>query len=395
MRAAAAAWRRQALKAIMPHSPLARLLIVDDEESQMRALSNTLREQGYQTTGFKSGTAALEALRHNSFDLLLTDLMMPDLNGIALLEQALKLDPNLVSIVMTGQGTIDTAVQAMKTGALDYILKPFKLSAILPVLSRALTIRHLRLDKAMLERHVRERTAELEETNRDLEAFAHSVSHDLRAPLRHVEAYVKVVLADFSSQMPLEAQNFLKQSLASAKRMGQLIEDLLRLSRFGQQTINKTQVKVYPMVQEAWQELNKDHHGAPILQTVGELPDCTGDQALLKQVFINLLSNAIKFSGPREKPQVEVGSYREPGETVYWVRDNGVGFDMQYAAKLFGAFERLHTTAEFEGTGVGLSLVQRIIQRHGGRVWAKGEVDKGATFFISLPSKPASPEADR
>jgi len=369
----------------MPELPSGRLLIVDDEEAQVKALCDTLRQQGYVTSGFSSAALALSALRNKSFDLLLTDLMMPETDGIGLLNQALKIDPNIVGIVMTGQGTIDTAVQAMKAGALDYIRKPFKLSVILPVLTRALAVRQLRLDKAALEHRVRERTAELEAANHELEAFAHSVSHDLRAPLRHLEAYMNIVLADFSAQIPAEAQNLLNQSLASARRMGHLIEDLLRLSRLGQQPVGKARVSVTPLVKEVLAELRKDQQDRLIDITVGELGECDADEALLKQVFINLLSNALKFTRPKSGARIEVFSTPDAHETIYTIRDNGVGFDMQYAEKLFGVFERLHPSDQFEGTGVGLSLVQRIVQRHGGRVWADAEPDKGATFSFSIP----------
>jgi hypothetical protein len=366
-------------------SELARLLIVDDEEAQMRALCDTLREQGYEISGFGSPAQALNALRSNSFDLLLTDLMMPDINGITLLDMALKVDPNLVGIVMTGQGTIDSAVQAMKAGALDYILKPFRLSAILPVLSRALAVRRLRLEKAALEQRLRDRTTELEAANHELEAFAHSVSHDLRAPLRHVEAFIKIVLTDFPNQIPAEATDFLNESMSSAGRMGRLIEDLLRLSRFGQQPLARIRLNMKGLVAEVLQELLKDKGSRLIEAKVGELAECTGDFGLLRQVLVNLLSNALKFTRPREKAVIEIACSREPGQIVYWVRDNGVGFDMQYSQKLFGTFERLHSSSEFEGTGVGLSLVQRIVQRHSGRVWAESALNDGATFYFSLP----------
>lgn len=369
----------------MPELPPTRLLIVDDEEAQMKALCNILREQGYVTSGFNSAAQALSALRSKSFDLLLTDLMMPETDGIGLLNMALKIDPNIVGIVMTGQATIDSAVQAMKAGALDYIRKPFKLSVILPVLSRALAVRQLRLDKAALELRVRERTAELEAANHELEAFAHSVSHDLRAPLRHLEAYLNIVLADFSAQIPPDAQNMLNQSLVSAKRMGHLIEDLLRLSRLGQQPLGKERVHLTALVKEVLEELRKDQTERKVEIIVGELGDCDADPALLKQVFINLLSNALKFTRPKARALIEVFSTREESQIIYTIRDNGVGFDMKYAEKLFGVFERLHSCDEFEGTGVGLSLVQRIVQRHGGRVWADAEPDKGATFSFSIP----------
>ena len=369
----------------MPESARARLLILDDEENQMMALCNTLREQGYAVSGFTAAPDALQALRGQPFDLLLTDLMMPDMNGIDVLDKALKIDSRLVGILMTGQGTIETAVEAMKAGALDYILKPFKLSIILPVISRALAVRQLRLDNAALELRLQEHTAELEAANLELEAYAHSVSHDLRAPLRHIQAYTKMVLEDYGARLPEEAKGFLNTAVASAKRMGQLTEDLLRLSQLGRRRLVKAPVNVAALLQDVLAELRK---GQDWLQTeiqVGELPDCVGDASLLRQVFINLLSNALKFTRQSPKAIIEVKGQRKEGQTVYFVRDNGVGFDMQHAEKLFGAFQRLHSADEFEGSGVGLSLVHRVVLRHGGRVWAEGEVDKGATFSFSLP----------
>lgn len=369
----------------MPEPPRARLLILDDEQNQMQALCNTLREQGYAVSGFTAAADALSALREQGFDLLLTDLMMPEMNGIDVWEKALKIDSRLVGILMTGQGTIETAVEAMKAGALDYILKPFKLSIILPVISRALAVRQLRLDNAALELRLQEHTAELEAANLELEAYAHSVSHDLRAPLRHIQAYTNMVLEDYGAQLPKEAIGFLNTVVNSARRMGQLTEDLLRLSQLGRKRIAKAPVKVAALVQEVLAELRKDQGQRQIEIQVGELPDCLGDVSLLRQVFVNLLSNAFKFTRQRPKALIKIHGQRKEGQAVYSVCDNGVGFDMQHAQKLFGAFQRMHSADEFEGSGVGLSLVHRVLLRHGGRVWAEAETNKGATFSFSLP----------
>lgn len=367
----------------MPETKLVRILIVDDEAPQMKALCDTLRDHNYETTGFSSAHRALEALKEKSFDLLLSDLMMPEMDGITLLQSALKIDPNLVGIIMTGQGTIATAVEAMKTGALDYILKPFKLSVILPVLARALAIQQLRRENAELTRSLRERTAELEAANHELEAFSYSVSHDLRAPLRHIDGFSGMLLSQYASEMPEDAQRMLKTVASSAQRMSQLIEDLLRLSRLNQQTLSRRTVSVSELVNEVLETLRKDQGDRQIEVRVGELPDCVGDWSLLKQVFVNLLSNAFKYTRRKEKAVIEVGCRCDGDETVYFIRDNGAGFDMEYAQKLFGVFQRMHGE-EFEGTGVGLSIVQRIVQRHGGRIWAEAEVDKGANFFFTL-----------
>ena len=365
-------------------APATRILIVDDEAAQMKALCDTLRDQGYETAGFRSGQAALAALRETKFDLLLTDLMMPEMDGIALVRAARESDPDLVSVMMTGAGTIATAVETMKAGALDYILKPFELSVILPVLSRALTIRRLRMENVALERQLRERTVELEAANQELEAFSYSVSHDLRAPLRAVDGFSQILLKESESRLSEREQQLLLKISSSAAQMGELIEGLLTLSRLGRQPLSKRPLNLTPLVRQVLNELGKEREGRQLEIRVSELPECLGDPALLKPIFVNLISNAIKFTRAKERAIVEIGWREQNGEGVFFVRDNGAGFDMRYAHKLFGAFQRLHNRDEFEGTGIGLSIVQRVIRRHGGRIWAEAEVAKGATFYFTL-----------
>jgi two-component system sensor histidine kinase/response regulator len=371
---------------VMPCTQSPRILIVDDESAQMKALCDTLIDYGYQAVGFTSGMTALAALQETRFDLLFTDLMMPEMSGIALLQAALVKDPSLVCILMTGEGSIATAVEAMKGGALDYILKPFKLSVILPVLSRSLEVRRLRMENLELEQRVRERTTELEAMNKDLDAFSFSVSHELRAPLRAIDGFSKMLLEEYSPQMPTEAQRLLGLVVANTRRMTQLIEDLLDFSRLGRQPLSKRPVNVSAIVHEVLDELRQEQVGRHVEMRLGDLSDAVGDPSLLKQVFVNLLSNAFKFTQRKERALVEVGCTEQKEEKIYFVRDNGVGFDMRYAKRLFGVFQRFHSTEQFKGTGVGLSVVQRIIQRHGGRIWAQAEVDTGATFYFSLPT---------
>jgi hypothetical protein len=367
----------------MTAAPPVRLLIVDDEAAQMKALCDTLTEHGYAPSGFTSPTKALAAVHAGSFELLLTDLMMPEMDGITLLRSALKVDPNLVGVLMTGHGSVNTAVDSMKVGALDYILKPFRLSAILPVISRALAVRRLRLENAVLEQRVRDRTEELETANSELEAFSYSVSHDLRAPLRHIEGFSNLLVSEYKDSVKGEALQLVNRINASSRRMGQLIDDLLQFSRLSKTPLAKQTVKISALVNEIVAELQNDHPGRKVTVKVGELPDAEGDPSLLKQVFVNLLSNAFKFTRGLDAV-IEVGYEDRAGEKTYYIRDNGVGFDMQYATRLFSVFQRLHSAEKFEGTGVGLSIVQRIVQRHGGRIWAEAEVNKGATFYFTL-----------
>ncbi len=369
-----------------------RILIVDDEVRQMTALCDTLRDYGYEVVGFSSSAAALTALKDTKFDLLLTDLMMPEMDGIGLLRAAHDVDPNLVGIMMTGHGTIDTAVEAMKAGALDYILKPFKLSAVIPVMSRAMTVRRLRLENIALEQKVREHSAALEATNsalgsanKELEAFSYSVSHDLRTPLRHIDGFSQLLRKGYAEQLPPAAQDLLQNIIDGAQRLGVLIEDLLNFSRLSRQPLVKRKVDISQLVQQVLAELQGDLKGRQVAFRVGPMAECLGDVSLLKQVFVNLLSNALKFTRQREEAVIEISCDSQCSEFLFSVRDNGAGFDMQYAGKLFGVFQRLHRADQFEGTGVGLSIVQRIIHRHGGRIWAEAEVDKGATFHFTLP----------
>ena len=368
----------------------ARLLIVDDETRLMIALCNTLRDEGYDVTGVTSGAEALKRLGGGGFDVLVTDLMMPEMDGIALLRAALEREPQLVGIVMTAHGTISTAVEAMKAGAMDYVLKPFALSTLLPALDRAVTVRRLRVRNAELEKRVRERTEELEKANQELEAFSYSISHDLRAPLRTIAGFADVLQQDFASHLPSEAQRLLQRVIAAAQRMDDLIAALLDFARFSRQSLDKRPVNMAALAEEVLEDLRKADAARQVDVQIGPLPECAADPALFRQVFVNLLSNAFKFTRGREHPHVEIGEEGRDGEHVFFVRDNGVGFDPAHAQELFGVFQRLHSAAQFEGSGVGLSIVQRIVERHGGRVWAEGQVDHGATFYFTIPKVPAA-----
>jgi signal transduction histidine kinase len=376
---------------ISPDRPATRILIVDDERAQTAALSATLRDEGYDTVGMHSPREALGAIRPGNFDILIADLMMPGIDGIALISEARKTDPDLMSIVMTGHGSVNTAVEAMKAGAFDYILKPFNLDTILPVLARATSVRNLSLENSTLARNVANRTQELEAANRrlnaankELEAYAYTVSHDLRAPLRAIEGFAQIVLENFSRDLPDEAQGYLGQISSQVRRMDQLISDLLRLSQLGRQPLMKVAVDVNELVRTVLQELHAAEPARSVTVRMGFLPTAVADPSLLRQVFVNLLSNAFKYTRNRTDAAVEITGESAGDEVVYTIRDNGAGFDMQYVDRIFGIFQRLHRDDEFEGTGVGLSIVQRIIERHGGTITAVGEVDQGAVFTFSI-----------
>lgn len=539
---------------------LGRLLIVDDEIQLMTALCEMLEVQGYEVSGFSSGTEALEALKARDFDLLLTDLMMPDMDGISLLRAGLELDPNLVGIIMTGQGTIQTTIEAMKLGAFDYVLKPFKLNELRLVLSRAMEVRKLKMENVQLRetvaiyelsqamassldlnvilnkiveaaiqqceaeeasvmlptpdgnelylaaivgenrkpllgqkvpidcgiagwvaRHrepltlygeindprftpikarseiqaaisipmlaagklvgvlnvnalrrrrpftlgqaktlnilasmftsmlenvqlymqlqkaneelefrVIERTRELAAVNKELETFAYSVSHDLRAPLRNINGFSQALMEDYADRLEAQGKVFLKHICNSTQRMGQLIDDLLTLSRVTRGEMRRENVDLSAMAQQIAAELQNTQAQAErqVEFSIAEGIVADGDARLLRLALENLLSNAWKFTSKRPNAEIEFGIIQlsHEDQATYLVRDNGTGFDMSYSDKLFVPFQRLHSTSEFPGTGVGLATVQRIIQRHGGQIWAESQPDQGATFYFTLPN---------
>jgi len=246
---------------------------------------------------------------------------------------------------------------------------------------------------AGLERRVAERTEQLEAANKELEAFSYSVSHDLRAPLRAVDGFTQALIEDYGSHLPQQGQRYAAAIREGAQKMGRLIDDLLMFARLGRQPLNKHSVDMAKLVRDTLEELKGERYGRQIDVKVGDLPPCLGDRALLKQVWVNLLSNALKYTRRREAAVieigvVEIGNMSKDGEVVYFVRDNGTGFDMKYAHKLFGVFQRLHRAEDFEGTGVGLAIVQRVVHKHGGRVWA--EADRGAVFYFTVEVNPKS-----
>ncbi len=249
------------------------------------------------------------------------------------------------------------------------------------------TVRRL---NAELEQRVIERTAELKTANTELEAFSYSVSHDLRTPVRAIDGYTQAVLEDYGPQLPAEGLRFLQTIRHSARHLGALIDNLLAFAQLKQQELNKHAIDTNALARTALDELGAPWPSRQVDLRVADLPPSFGDPALLKQVWLNLISNALKYTNKRDRAEIEIGCLKDNGADAYFVRDNGTGFDMRYADKLFGVFQRFHRAEDYEGTGVGLAIVQRIVSRHGGRIWADAAVDRGATFNFTLEKETKS-----
>jgi light-regulated signal transduction histidine kinase (bacteriophytochrome) len=243
-------------------------------------------------------------------------------------------------------------------------------------------IRRLNVD---LERRVTERTAELENANKELEAFSYSVSHDLRAPLRHIEGFVEILFTSATGSLDKDSGEHLRTIAEAAKKMGLLIDDLLTFSRTARAELNKTRFSLDDLVRSLVREAERDIGKRQVEWTIQNLPEVEADPALVRLVMVNLISNALKYTRTRTVAKIEISAESSKIENIIHVKDNGVGFDPRYAHKLFGVFQRLHRAADFEGTGIGLANVRRIIARHGGRCWAEGKVDHGAVFYFTLP----------
>jgi two-component system NtrC family sensor kinase len=392
-----------------------KILAVDDSVTYLHGLADALREEGYEVVLAHSGEEALELLAVESVDCILLDLVMPGLDGEQTCRRikSVPVVRDIPLIILTGREDRATMLNGFGAGADDFVPKSSEFDVLRARVraqirrkqfedenrrireellrkeieaGEARAARELAETRAALVDELERKNRELEGANKELDAFSYTVSHDLRAPLRAVNGFASILAMNHGAEMPPEAHALLHKVIVSAKRMDQLIQDLLRFSHLGRQPLSKRVVKVGELVHEVLTDFTQERAVRQVEIRVMDLPDVVGDPSLLRQVFSNLLSNAFKFTKNRELAVIEVEGRRENSETAFTVHDNGAGFDMQYATKLFGVFQRLHSEEQFSGTGVGLSLVQRIITRHGGRIWAEAEVDKGATFHFSLPN---------
>jgi signal transduction histidine kinase len=373
------------------------VLLVEDNPGDARlireSLSAAVGGNFSLETADRLGTA-LRRLSAGGIDAILLDLALPDSKGRETFSKAKEQAPTVPIIVLTGLGDEALALRMVQEGAQDYVTK-IDLNG--KVLSRAIRYaiereraeQQIRRFNEELEQRVRERTAELEAANQELEAFSASVSHDLRGPLHVINGFAELMEETQGLALTPEGQKYVHHIHKAAQEMDGIIESLLRLSRLGRQQLQIRPASLNQITESILSDFQSEIQGRNIEWKIGELPELACDPGLVKQALTNLISNAVKYTRKREAAAIEIGQMTLNGEDVMFVRDNGAGFDLKSAAKLFGAFQRLHRHDEFEGTGVGLATVRRIVQRHGGRIWADAEVDKGATFYFTLcPSNP-------
>ncbi|MDB6094886.1 MAG: hybrid sensor histidine kinase/response regulator [Verrucomicrobia bacterium] len=413
----------------LPTKPPVNILIAEDSPTQAQRLRHILEQQGYQVTHAANGRLAFAAAQRTKPTLIISDVVMPEMDGYELC-RSVKADAKLADlpvILVTTLSDPGDVIRGLECRADNFILKPYDerylvdrveymllnsqmrhaeqpsmgveiffngqrhfitadrlqiLNLLLSTYDAAIQ-RNKDLNRAQEE--LQRLNARLEMTNKELEAFSFSVSHDLRAPLRHIDGYASLLEKKMSGKLDVGEQGYLTKIVQSGRQMGQLIDDLLDFSRMGRAEMRSTTLDLNRIVQEVIRGLEPEIKGRQIVWEIQELPAVQADPALLRQVFVNLLGNAVKYTRGRETARIAVGWQDAPTENIVFVRDNGAGFNMDFAGKLFGVFQRLHRADEFEGTGIGLANVRRIITRHGGRTWAEGRLDEGAVFYFSLP----------
>ena len=444
------------------------ILIAEDSQTQAEQLTHYLSTRGYTVTVAKDGKQALAAALRSKPAMIITDVVMPEMDGYTLCKEIKSLPAlsDVPVVLLTSLSRPQDIVKGLECSADSFIRKPYsdkyllsrveyiltnvelrrterlqvgvqlqfggqshfitaEKQQILDLLNEELEIKQQELQQAKetlevrvaertaelgqaneqlqvelverkraeeqikqlnedLERRVAERTAQLAAANDELEAFSYSVSHDLRAPLRHINGFAGTLMEEHSAQLQPEAQHQLHRIQEGTQKMARMIDDLLNLARLDRRSMNLQMTSLNSLVENVLHDLESETAGRKIEWRVGSLPSVNCDPGLIQQVFVNLLSNAVKYTGRRERAVIEIDQSTVEGQLVLFVRDNGAGFNPKYSEKLFVAFQRLHADQEFEGTGVGLATVRRILRKHGGRIWAEAETNKGATFYFSL-----------
>lgn len=386
----------------MPAEVKTNILLVDDDPVKRVALTAVLESLGHNIYQADSGQAALRLILRRDYAVVLLDVRMPDMDGFQIAEalRARKRSEHTPVIFITAYNQEDIEVlRGYSLGAVDYVFAPIvpeilraKVSAFIDL---ALMRQELEAEIAERKRAAREievlneslneRAVQLEATNKELECFTYSVSHDLRAPLRAIGGYSHMLEEDYADKLDDEGRRIIRVIRDGSQKMGQLIDDLLTFSRYNRKPVATVEIDMSGLAESAFRELMDQGAASAPEFRLSSLPRARGEPALIKQVWTNLLSNSIKYSSKRAQPVVEVSGYTDGADQIYCVKDNGAGFDMRHYGRLFGIFQRLHDPEQYSGTGVGLAIVERVVSRHGGRVWAEGQVDDGACFFFSLP----------
>jgi signal transduction histidine kinase len=407
------------------------ILVVEDSPTQAQRLQHILVRCGYKVTLASNGVEALETMRSRLPTLIISDVVMPQMDGYELCRHV-KSDRrlrHLPVILVTAISDPGDVIRGLECRADNFVLKPYderyllgrvqfvllnremehnQITAMgveiffngqrhfitadrLQILNLLLSTYDAAIQRnrelALAQEELNRSNLRLKSANEELESFSYSVSHDLRAPLRHIHGYVGLLKKLAAEQLPDAGRRYLENISSATTEMGRLIDDLLAFSRMGRAEMINTPIRLDAMVQEVIQSLEMAIQGRNIVWKIAPLPRVEGDPSMLKQVLVNLISNALKYSRQRDPAIIEIGfGGEEDGRAIIFVRDNGAGFDMQYADKLFGVFQRLHRADEFEGTGIGLATVRRIIDRHGGRTWAEGVLNQGAVFYFTLKS---------
>ncbi|MFZ4522666.1 MAG: sensor histidine kinase [Bacteroidales bacterium] len=357
-----------------------KILVIEDEQPLRESICDILEFEGYSVLQAENGKIGVELTHEWKPDIILCDVMMPVMTGMEVLatlrsSEATRLIPFIFITALSGRSDIRSG---MELGADDYINKPITRDELLGAIT-------VRLKKADIIRKKSEHADDLELINKGLNAFAHSVSHDLKAPLRALDGYSKILMDEYTGILDKDGLRYLETIRSNSAKMRELIDGLMLFSRQRKAEISRSLVNMKRLAEIVVAESTAEKRKNPVEIILADIPDALGDVTMMRQVFVNLISNAIKYSSKKKQPVIEIGYTVIENEGVYFVKDNGVGFDMKYYSKLFGVFHRLHSENEFKGIGIGLSIVKDIVEKHGGRVWAEGVPEQGTTFYFTLP----------